>query len=180
MGKFYFWLWLGWVVRVIVCSVASGAVLAALVTAVLYLTKGSASFDAKVLLALEQIFLFWFAVLFNLTLLFALFRSAKYLFNRCYNGYMFAMMVCPKEQTYLEAVGYGDIVKFWRKWLMVLVWIVASFVLLSWVVSLLFIGYGEFFNYFNVWWLYGYILIGGYFSFLLIGLRCKSVKVKRC
>lgn len=180
MKKFYLELWLHWVVRVILCSVTSAGVIAALITFVLYFNKGMPSLSDDVMQALENIYLFWFMIVLNLTVLFALFRSAKYLFNRCYGGYQFAMLSCPKETTYLEVVGYGDIVKFWRKWLMLLVWIVASFVLLSWIGSLLFIEYGKFFSYFTVWWLYGYILLAGFFSFMLIGSRCKQVKVRRC
>lgn len=180
MKKFYFGLWLHWMVRVVVCSVVSAGIIAALITTTVYFNKGMPNLHTEVFKALEDIFVFWFMIALNLTVLFALFRSAKYLFNRCYGGYQFAMLSCPKEGTYLEAVGYGDIVKFWRKWLMLLVWIVASFVLVSWIVSLLFIEYGKFFHYFSVWCLYGYILLAGLFSFMLIGSRCKQIRVRRC
>lgn len=180
MSRFYFFVWLYWVVRVVACGVVSGAILAALVTAVLYINKGLPPLTDEVWQALWQIFLFWLTILLNLSILFALFRSAKYLFNRCHAGYKFVMMACQKEQKIIEAVGYGDIVKFWRKWLLMLVWIVASMTLFSWVVSLAFIKFGSFFEYFSVWWLYGFILLAGYPSFVLIGSRCKQMRIKRC
>ena len=180
MSRFYFSIWLHWVVRVLFCSIIGGAILATLVTALLYINKGLPSLSAEVWQALWQIFLFWFTILLNLSVLFALFRSAKYLFNRCHAGYKFVMTACPKEQSIIEVVGYGDIVKFWRKWLLLLVWIVASITLLIWVVSFAFIESGSFFAYFSVWWLYGFILIAGYPSFVLIGSRCKQMRIKRC
>lgn len=170
MKKFYFTLWFFWALRVVLCSVAGAFVLSVLVTAVLYVKQGFATPNQEVMEALFSIFTFWFFVSLNITVLFALFRSVKYIFNRCYGGYSFKLLSCPKEQTFIEVVGYGDLIKFWRKWFMLLIWLSAVFMIIDFV----------FFDYYNIYLLYGAILLSGYLSFVLIAARCKQVKVVKC
>ena len=170
MKKFYLELWFFWALRVVLCSVISAAILSVLITIVLYIKQGFASVDQEVMQALYSIFSFWFMITINITVLFALFRSVKYIFNRCYNGYSFKLLSCPKEKTYIEVIGYGDLVKFWRKWFMLLIWLSAAFMIIDFVI----------FNYYNIFVLYGAILLSGYFSFMFIGARCKLSRIVKC
>lgn len=170
MKRFYFTLWFFWALRVVLCSVAGALVLSLIITTVLYAKQGFVTFNKEVLEALFSIFSFWFFISLNITVLFALFRSVKYIFNRCYGGYSFKLLSCPKEQTFIEVIGYGDLVKFWRKWFMLLIWLSAAFMIIDFI----------FFKYYNIYILYGVILLSGYFSFIFIGARCKQIKVVKC
>lgn len=170
MKKFYFYLWFFWALRVTLCSIVTAAVLAFIITIILYIKQGFVSLDQEVLEALYSIFSFWFMITLNIAVLFALFRSVKYIFNRCYDGYSFKLLSCPKEKRYIEVIGYGDLVKFWRKWFMLLIWLSAAFMIIDFVV----------FDYYNIYVLYSVILLSGYFSFMFIGARCKQVRIVKC
>lgn len=169
MKRFYLSIWLYWSFRVILCSVLSAALLSSLITAFIYF-KHAPTLEKEVLAALFAFFKFWFLVTLNITILFALFRSIKYIFNRCFAGYSFRLFGCSKEENYLEVVGYGDLVKFWRKWFMFLIWISAALMVLNLIL----------FDFYNVYVLYCVILISGYFSFILIGSRCKLARIMKC
>ncbi|MFT7859484.1 MAG: hypothetical protein ABXS93_00970 [Sulfurimonas sp.] len=170
MKRFYFTLWFFWAVRVILCSVGAALVLAAFITLFFYIKQGAATLESEVLQALFKLFSFWFLISLNLTVLFALFRSVKYIFNRCYGGYSFKLLSCLKEKTYIEVIGYGDLVKFWRKWFMLLIWLSAAFLVFDFVL----------FDFYNIYVLYGVILLSGFFSFIFIGARCKQVRIVKC
>ena len=170
MKKFYLQLWFFWAIRVVFCSIISAIILSAFITSVFYIKQGFAPFEQEVFQALYTVFSFWFMITLNITVLFALFRSVKYIFNKCHNGYSLKLLTCPKEKTYIEVIGYGNLVKFWRKWFMLLIWLSAVFMILDFV----------FFAYYNIYLLYGIILVSGYFSFIFIGIRCKQVRIVKC
>ncbi len=170
MKKFYFTLWLFWAFRVLISSIASAAVLSLIITAILYVKQGIAPLEKEVLKALFELFKFWFLMTLNFTVLLALFRSVKYIFNRCFAGYSFKLLSCPNKKEYVEVIGYGDLVKFWRKWFMLLIWLTAAFMIIDFVL----------FDYYNIYVLYGAILLSGYFSFIFIGVRCKQVRIVKC
>lgn len=170
MKKFYFLIWLFWSLRVVLCSVISAALISSVVTTVLYIKKGMPSLENEVFSALGEVFVFWFLISLNITVLFALFRSVKYIFNKCYGGYSFKLLSCPKEKTFIEYIGYGDLVKFWRKWFMLIIWLSAVFMIIDFIL----------FDYYDIYILYGAILLSGYFSFIFIGNRCKQVRIIKC
>ena len=184
MQKFYFELWLYWALRVVLCSVFLAAVFAFLITVVLYIKQGMPSLSGDVQGALLELFRFWFFLALNVAVLLALFRSVKYLFNRCHAGYMLKLKKCSQEknveEAYLEFIGYGDLVKVWRKWFMLLIWIVGSFMVLALVITYLFTPYEALFDWFNIYILYAFILAGGYFSFIFMAARCKSMRIVKC
>lgn len=170
MSKFYLQLWSLWALRVVLCTIAFATIFTTVVTLIIYAKQGFAPLNSDVVVALEKVFLFWFLIFVNLALLLALFRSTKYLFNRCYSGYMFKLKLCNhKEGEYIEAIGYGDLLRVWRKWFMLLIWIVSAMMLFA------FIG-----SFFNIYVLYGAIILAGYPSFMILSARCKNVKVVKC
>ena len=174
MNRFYFSLWSHWAVRVTLCSLVLAGVLAFLITLSLYFLKGMQLIDKTLLLALYDIFVFWFMILWNFTLLLALFRSLKYIFNKCYQGYALELYTCQKEK--IPRIAYGDLVKLWRKWVMTMIWLVGTemifMVVLSYVLDLN--------DWFSVYLLYLFILSAGYISFILLSSRCKQVKIVKC
>ncbi len=184
MQKFYLKLWFFWALRVIFCSLFLAAVFALLITLVIYVKQGVPSFSAEIRAALLDVFLFWFFIALNLAVLIALFRSVKYLFNRCHAGHMLRLKKCSKEKDaeegYLEFIGYGDLVKVWRKWFMLLIWIVGSFMVLALIITYIFTPYEALFDWFNIYVLYAFILAGGYFSFIFMAARCKSIRIVKC
>ena len=179
MSKFYLFLWLHWVARVTVCSVVLACGISASLVLFIYFNHNMPSLNAEILKALFDLFKFWFPVAWSLTLLIALFRSLKFIFNTSYFGYELKLMGC-KSYDILDVVGYGDLVKVWRKWFMLLIWLVGSIMVLALVITYLFSSYIGLFEWFNIYWLFGFILIAGYFSFVLLGMRCKKVKVVKC
>ncbi len=80
----------------------------------------------------------------------------------------------------IENIGYGDLVKIWRKWFMLLIWLVGTEMILALSYSTLFTNYTGVFEWFDIYWLFGFVLVAGFFSFILLGLRCKRIKVVKC
>ena len=186
MSRFYFILWLRWAMRLTLCSVILAIILASVITTYLYFSQGRPSLNSEVLEALFDIFKFWLPLLWNFTLLLAFFRSLKYIFNSCINGYEFKLLTCSSvldknaNDEFIQTIGYGDLVKVWRKWFMLNIWLVGSFMILSLVYTNLFTSFSSVFEWFNIYWLFAFILISGYFSFILLGARCKKVKIVKC
>jgi len=182
MLRFYSVLWFFWMLRMLLVSILLTSIFSLLVTFSLYMKQGMPAFDIEIYEALFDIFSFWFLVLLNFTIPIALFINAKYLFNHCINGVCLKLLACEKDtqtQT-IEIIGYGDLVKVWRKWLLLIVWNTAILMLLSVVYSYLFTSYDSIFDWFSVYLLYFFILASGFFSIILLASRCKSVRITSC
>jgi len=184
MQRFYFELWLYWAVRAVLCSLFFAAVFAFLITVALYMKQGMPSLSEDVQGALLELFRFWFFLSLNIAILLALFRSVKYLFNRCHAGHMLKLKACskqePQSEGYVENIGYGNLLKVWRKWFMLLIWIVGSFMVFALIITYIFTSYEALFDWFNIFILYAFILAGGYLSFIFMAARCKSMRIVKC
>ena len=167
MNKFYFFLWMRWALHLSLNSISLAVVITLAITFLTYAKLGFVEINSEVYKALLDIFKFYFSIVFSISLLFILFRSIKYIFNRCIYGYELKLLSCDKKDV-IEVIGYGDLVKVWRKWFMLLIWLVAVCMIVT------------FFNFFNIYAIYISILISGYFSFIILISRCKKVKVIRC
>ncbi len=179
MSKFYTLLWLKWAFRLTLCSVVLAALFSLFITTFTYFSQGSATLNVEIVTALKDIALFWFPLVWSFTLLIALFRSTKYIFNNCLGGYQLKLFSCDLQEE-LEVIGYGDLVKVWRKWFMLIIWLVGAQMILAVVFTKLLTTFDGVFEWFNIFWLFGFVLVAGYFSFILLGNRCKRVKVSRC
>jgi hypothetical protein len=186
MNRFYFVLWVRWAIRLTLSSVLFAAVLSFFITVSIYFYQGMPVLSNEVSEALLDIFKFWFPITWSVTLLLALFRSLKYIFNRCINGFELKLLTCKSaldeksDDVFIETIGYGDLVKVWRKWFMLNIWMVGSFMILAIVYTSIFTSLNSLSDWFNIYWLFGFILLSGYFSFILLGARCKKVKVIKC
>ena len=186
MSRFYFILWIRWATRLTLCSLGLAVLFAFMVTSFIYFSQGMPSINSEVSRALFEIFKFWFPIVWSITLLIALFRGLKYIFNKCINGYELKLLTCKsakdenKENEIIKIIGYGDLVKVWRKWLMLNIWLIGSFMIIALVYTNIFTSFNGVFEWFNIYWLFGFMLLGGYFSFVLLGARCKKVKVVKC
>ncbi len=179
MSRFYLLLWLSWALRVTVCSVVLACGFSFLITLILYFNQGMPNLSEEVLTALFDLFKFWFPLLWSFTLLVALFRSLKYIFNNPHAGYELKLLNCKRDNV-LEEIGYGDLIKVWRRWFMLIIWLVGSFMILSLAFTYMFTSLSGVFEWFNIYWLFGFVLAAGYFSFILMGSRCTRVKVRKC
>jgi len=167
MSKFYLLLWLRWVLRISLCSIGLAFIVSFILTTIIYINQDMPSLESEVLEALVDIGVFWFPIIWSFTLLLALFRGVKYIFNKNLNGHILKLLDC-KYREEIEIIGYGDLVKVWRKWFMLLIWLVVVEMILSTI----------FMNeWFNIYWLFIAILVAGYFSFVLLGSRCRRVKI---
>jgi|GEM_PF-619971 len=182
MFKFYLQVWLFWVFRMIVVSLILTLIASFLITLLLYLKQGLPPFNEEIYEAVLAIYNFWVLLLLNFTIPIALFINAKYLFNHCIDGISLKLLSCPKDSKgeIIDIIGYGDIVKVWRKWLLLIVWNTAVIMLISVVISYLFTSYESIFDWFSVYLLYTYILMAGFFSIVLLTSRCKSVRMSKC
>lgn len=88
-------------------------------------------------------------------------------------------MACDTKE-YVEVLGYGNIVQVWRKWFLGLIWLVISITTVAIFIATYVFNQDSLFDWFNIYLLYGFILIGGFFSFILLGSRCKNVRIVRC
>ena len=179
MVKFYFLLWLRWAARVVTCSVLLAYLFSIIITAIIYFSGSKPSIDADIFNALRDILEFWFPIIWSFTLLLALFRAIKYIFNTCINGYELKLLTC-RDSEVIKVIGYGDLVKVWRRWIMLIIWLVGAFMILSVIFTTLFTNFGGIFEWFSIYWLGAFILLSGYFSFILLGTRCKQVQVVKC
>jgi hypothetical protein len=167
MSKFYFFLWLRWATRLSIYSITLSFLLTFFITFLTYVKLGFVSLDAQVIKALSDVYKFYFSIVFSFSLLFILFRSIKYIFDQCIDGYELKLLSCDNKEI-IDIIGYGDLVKVWRKWIMLLIWLVA----ICMIVTL--------FKFFNIYALFAFILFSGYISFIILISKCKKVKVIRC
>jgi len=179
MGRFYFFLWLRWASRVTLKSLLLAALFSAIITTFTYITQATFSLSAEIVDALVDIFVFWFPISWSIALLIVLFRSLKYIFNNCLDGYELKLLACNATDV-IEVIGYGDLVKVWRRWFMLIIWLVGAQMVVAVFFTYMFSRYESVFEWFSIYWLFGFILSSGYFSFILLGARCKRVKVRRC
>ena len=179
MAKLYITLWLRWVARVSLCSIISALSVSLLIMLFLYIRQGMPILSSEVVDALVDITIFWFPIIWSITLLVALFRSLKYVFNSCYGDYKLQLLTCDSAEL-IEVIGYGDLVKVWRKWFMVIIWLVGTQMVLSTAFTYLVLDVEGVFSWFNIYWLYGFVLSSGYLSFILLTNRCKRVRITRC
>ena len=168
--------------RLSVTTLVLAAFISAVITLFIYIQEGAVALDDRVIDALFKVFSFWFALVWDFSLLLFLFRGIKHIFNRCYSGYTLELLSCPNEGSVqkIEHIGYGDLVKVWRKWLMLLIWLVGSEMILATVVSKLSFSHDALFDWFHIYVLYAFILIAGYFSFIILSAKCKRVRVVKC
>ncbi|MDQ7059642.1 MAG: hypothetical protein Q9M43_00315 [Sulfurimonas sp.] len=161
------------------CSLGLALLLSLFITFYIYANGGFAPLTQEIYVALFDIVKFWFPLTWSFTLLIALFRSLKYIFNIEISGYKLRLLDCQSKEA-LQDIGYGDLVKVWRKWFMVMIWLVGAQMLLCLFFTYLFTSYTGVFEWFSIYFLFGFILIAGYFSFVLLGGRCKKVKLVKC
>ncbi|WP_373072285.1 hypothetical protein [Sulfurimonas sp.] len=167
MGKFYFFLWLGWAYKLSLDSIVISILITSIITFLTYAKLGFVSLDQDVLNALFKVFKFYFSFVFSIILLVVLFRSIKYVFNKCIHGYELKLLSCDQQEI-IENIGYGDLLRVWRKWIILLIWLVAICMIVT------------MFNFFNIYALYISLLLSGYISFVIMISKCKKIKVIRC
>lgn len=132
----------------------------------------------EVMSALKDIALFWFALIWSLTLLIALFLVVRRLFYRCIDHRQLTLRSCSGRES-IKIAGMADVVKVWRKWLMAIIWATAAQIII--VVALHYLlGIDALFSWFSVYWLYLFVLIAGLLTLPLMEARCKLVRVGRC
>ncbi len=183
VSRFYLYVWVKWALYVTFLSLFSAVVVAAFITVLLYYKQGAVALNDEVYSALKSIFYFWFAPAWSVTLLIALFVSLKSIFKGCYGNFRFILLTCPNEKTQtqqIEKVRFRDLIKVWRKWFMLLIWLVSAQIIVAVVVMKLFTQQESLFSWFNIYVLYAFILVGGYFSFIILGAKCKKIKIRKC
>ncbi|MEA1982549.1 MAG: hypothetical protein U9N39_03300 [Campylobacterota bacterium] len=182
MSRFYLFVWLEWLLRLTLSSVVFAGLVSAFITLVLYMAQGVQNLNSEVYMALLSLFKFWFAPLWGIGVLVALFRGTKDIFNRCKDGYKLVLYSCAKEENreMIEVVGLGDIVKVWRKLFMLIIWLVAAQMIVVVAFTKMFTSFENLFEWFDVYVLYGFIAIAGYFSLIILGSKCKQVKIIKC
>jgi hypothetical protein len=162
-------------------SISLALFLAAVATLFIYTTKGLPDLSSEVIDALVSVLRFWFCIFLNLSILVALLRSVKFLFHRCIDHKSLQLLTCDKEkEEYIALIGYGDLTKVWRKFLFSIVWLSAVFMIIAALLSYLMSDYNSLFDWFDVKILYLFILFSGYGAIVLLPMRSKEVRFKRC
>jgi len=167
MSRFYFFLWLRWAAKLSFKTIVYTFLITLVITFFTYAKLGFISLDSEVFEALLDVYMFYFKIVFSLVLLLILFRSIKYIFNTCIYGYELKLLSCDGKEV-IEYIGYGDLLRVWRKWFMLLIWLVATCMIVT------------LFSFFNIYALFIFILISGYFSFIILISKCKKVRLIRC
>lgn len=177
--QFYFLLWFWWALRVSALSIFFGIILSLLVTLFLYFFHGAKPMSNEVFSALQDIFLFWFSICWSISLLMSLFVGLKYIFNRCYGRYKLQLLDCPSKEV-LDHIYFTDLVRVWRKWFMITVWIVGVEMIFAIAIHRFFFSEAALFEWFGIYTLYGFILLSGLGSFALMIFRCDKVRMVQC
>jgi len=182
MSKFYLYLWMRWAVHLTLSSLSLAFFLSFCISLYLYISQGMPPITIELKEALFAITKFWFLILWSLTLLLSLFRTLKGVFNTCYNNYKLQLLTCPNEgkTVVIEEVGYGDLLKVWRKWFILIIWLVGTQMIIALIIAYIFNATTAIFDWFNIYVLYTFILLAGYLSFMIIAARCKRVKLVKC
>jgi hypothetical protein len=180
VSKFYISLWWSWAWRLSISTIVYTSLFSGLMTLILYLKEGMKPFHSELFEALVIIFEFWFLVFFGIALLLSLFQGLKHIFNHCHHTYSLELLSCPQEAKMQKIIGYGDLVKVWRKWFILLIWLVGAQMVLAVILSRLLSDTNSLVRWFNIYSLYGFILVAGYFSFILLVARCKKVRIVKC
>ncbi|MBN2815511.1 MAG: hypothetical protein JXQ67_02425 [Campylobacterales bacterium] len=167
-------------IRLLYITLSSTFTLSLGITLYSYFSQGAIGLEFDVYVALGEVFLFWFALLVNFILPIALFFSVKVLFNNCVEGTSLKLLACVKEENYIESIGYGNLIKVWRKWLLLIVWGSATFVLASFIIHYLLSGFSVSFSFFSIYLLYFFIALSGFFAIVFLASFCKQVRLKRC
>ncbi|MDF1874318.1 hypothetical protein JHD48_01065 [Sulfurimonas sp. SAG-AH-194-I05] len=179
MKKFYLFLWLRWVAHVSLFSIFISTIISVFITMYLYVNLGSPSLNPEIQEALIRIFIFWFPIVWSFLLFFSLFTSIKYIFNTSISGYELKLLECNSTEVIL-VIGYGDIIKVWRKWLFLIIWLVVVEIIFGLAFVYILTDEMSLFGWFSIYYLYLFILIAGYFSFILMSSRCKKVRIVKC
>lgn len=179
MYKFYLKIWSAWALRVTIESILFALFLSLVITLFFYMQKGTPPLTSAVQSALFVIFKFWFTLSWSLGLLIALFRSVKYFFYRCHDGYMLVLHACDSTKK-IFPIGYGDLLKVWRKWFLLLIWMSALVTLFASLFLYFTSLERSFFAWFNLVSLYCIVLISGFAAFILMVARCKKTRIERC
>jgi len=182
VSRFYLRVWFFWALRLTFCSLGLALLLATFITLFIYINEGMVPLEDEVIDALWSLERFWFMIMWSFTILVALFRSLKYIFGVCYQGYKFELLSCPHEGRVevIQKIAYGDLIRVWRKWFMLLIWLVGAMMIFALSATYLFSEEGALFAWFDIYTLFISLLIAGYFSFIFISSRCKKVRLKRC
>jgi len=182
VSKFYLHLWFAWALRLTLSTFSLALFLSVSVTFFLFAKQGFPALNEDVIKALLSILKFWFAPLWGITLLYSLFLGIKYIFNNCKKGYKLELLTCQKEGRVesIEVVGYGDLVKVWRKWLMLIIWLVGAQMIIAMAFNYLLSSSNFSLSWFNIYILYCFLLLSGYFSFMILSVRCKRVRLVKC
>jgi hypothetical protein len=180
--KFYFLLWLKWASRLSFFSLFYTTIIAGVITLFIYVKGGMQVLNKELLEALFSVFSFSFMLVFGLSLLLSLFLGLKYIFNDCYDGYSFELLSCLSETKVekIDLIGYGDLLKVWRKWFMLLIWLVGAQMVFAVILSKIITLSGSLISWFSIYYIYGAILVAGYFSFIILAAKCKRVRIVKC
>ena len=179
INRFYLFLWLRWSLRLTICSVVLATGFSFIIVSFIYINLGMPTLHTENFIALFELFKFWFPISWSLAILVAMFRGVKYLFNNCYGGYMLKLSTCNSLEL-LKEIGYGDLVKVWRRWIMMIIWLVGLQMIFALTYTILFTNLNSVFEWFNIYWLFAFTLIAGYISIILLASRCKQVKLATC
>lgn len=179
MSKFYFFVWFYWAVRVFLSTLILACGFDVLITLGTYLYLDLPELNTQTNNALVKLLRFWFPITLSISFLIALFYSLKSVFNRCTEGYKFVLLTCLDAQV-IENVSYKDLIKVFRKWLMLIIWLVGAEVILSFVFMKIVSDFESIFEWFSIYTLLLYVFGAAYISFFALGIRCKRARIVRC
>jgi hypothetical protein len=178
MQKFYLKIWAFWAFWITFSSILSAVIISFILTIFTYFSKDIANFDKEILTALADIFKLYFFISWGATFLISLFLSMRKILYRCFDHYHFVLYRCDLKEQILD-VGLDDVIKLWRKWLFLTVWSVAFFIIIGMSISYIFSENSPMF-WFNIYWLYAFVMLSGVIIIPLITLKCKMIKIQKC
>ncbi len=178
MIRFYFLLWLHWVGVLLLQSIGSAFLLTLIFVAWIYFSKDVA-LNKDVIDALVSLFSFWFWVIWSATFVASLFFAFKSFFNHCYAGYVLKVIDCNSHVA-LEHIGYSDLIQIWRKWLMLLIWITAFFIIVLSILLYALFEIQTLFSWLNLTIMIVLAICSAFFALFFLRFRTQKIRVERC
>lgn len=135
MTNSFWWKFrLAWISYIVVFSVGVSTFLTAIITAGIFFTSNTVTFDKEVYAVVKEIASFWFYITYAFAFLLAFIFSFKAMFNRKLFGHKLLYLDCERKDA-LNPVILLDVIPLWRKFLVWIVWILATLalVLLLWL-----------------------------------------------
>ncbi len=123
MIDLYLRLWLYWLFWLFLYSLVAAVLVDMVLVGSIYLIKGAPSLDEQVRRALGSMVLTIFGPLWSMVLIGTQLIVLRRMMQRCFGGKRMILLTCKGDER-IWPVGLGDVLSVWRRWVVLIAWMV--------------------------------------------------------